>query len=354
MRFRLVFFIALAILGTSCKPEFTAIADAEEIRVVVGVLNPEDTVQYVRVSKGFLLEGDAIAFAGEADLTWPGQQVILSGSNGQTVTGFPVTDIPREPGVFHPAQVLYKFRTDGSGPTSGKLLPGVRYQLEIGTPDSPEYVSAATTIPEVPFFRGTLLIQDGAGSLNCLPKFDLRYAQQISWLKVNAKAYEIRMRLRFQRTGVEDSIIWGPTPMIYGNAGCNDGNGRICYKFGARLLLNYLKARMPQQGVRYTYDTKDTCVVNPHNDPLIDATMPRSFEFEVTAIDTALANYMEVNQAGNLELTGAKPEYTNVGGKLRCVGVFGSINLDRRWATLSLCTENILGLNDRPILPDCQ
>lgn len=353
MRLLTGYLLALSFIFIACKPEFNVVADAEEIRVVIGVLNPEDSVQYVRVSKGFLIQGDAIAFADTADLTWPGQNVVLRGDNGQTVLGFPVLNVPRDSGLFNPNQVLYKFVTDGSGPTSGKLLQGVRYKLEIGAPEDPEYITGETTIPLVPQLRGTLLIQDGAGTLNCLPKFDLRYPLQITWLPVNALAYELRVKLRYQRTFVEDSIIYGPTPFIYGNEGCNDGNDRICYKIPARELLNYFKARMPQPGFIYTYETKDTCLPNPQNNPLIDARMPRSFEFELTAVDTYLTHYMEVNSAANLELTAAKPEYTNLTGKVRCVGIFGSINLDHKYATMSLCTENILDLNDRPPLPDC-
>jgi hypothetical protein len=50
-----------------CKTDFDVIAPYKEVIVIDGLLNPLDSVQYVRISKAFLGEGNAITMAQQKD-----------------------------------------------------------------------------------------------------------------------------------------------------------------------------------------------------------------------------------------------------------------------------------------------
>ena len=59
----LISFCVLILAFSSCKTDVDLIAPYEEIMVVYGVLNPADSVQYIRINKAFLGEGNAYQFA---------------------------------------------------------------------------------------------------------------------------------------------------------------------------------------------------------------------------------------------------------------------------------------------------
>ena len=104
----------LIALISSCTTDFDVYAPEEDIFVVYGVLNPNDSVQYIRVAKAYQVEGNAYDYASENDLSREGLDVQIKG-DGITYQGVAVTDIPKEsPGIFLPSQTVYQFTTDGS------------------------------------------------------------------------------------------------------------------------------------------------------------------------------------------------------------------------------------------------
>lgn len=344
-------FLALAgVLSTlfGCSTDFEVYAPEKEIRVVFGVLDPSDTVQYIRISTAYQFEGDALAFAAENDLSLSGQKVIMTGG-GNTWTGIEVSNFPKDStGIFVPNQTIYKFITDGSAPERQTLSSETRYRLEIGTPDAGDFISGETTIPALPQIRGDLNPTSGAGSSLCLPRLFLEREFQTYWTRLAPEVhYELRVYFTFAKNGVEETIRWGPTDLFNDNKRCNQGSASVCYKFSEKQLLTFFKSRMPEDGSIYTYVTKDSCVPTPSQVDLF----PTSLKFEVTAVDEYLGNYMEVNNPKYIDLTAAKPEYTNLSGNVEVVGVFGSVNQDFRYALLRDCGEALLGLNGRTTLP---
>jgi len=61
----LIFFLALILGG--CSTDFETNAPWKETMVVYGLLNPNDAVQYIRISKAYLGEGNALMMAQEPD-----------------------------------------------------------------------------------------------------------------------------------------------------------------------------------------------------------------------------------------------------------------------------------------------
>jgi hypothetical protein len=86
-----------------CTQHFDLYAPEEDIWVVYGVLHEGDSVQYVRVSKAFQVEGDALAYAAQVPLTVPGLSLRLDGPDG-SIMGQQVDTIMRDSGLFNPNQ----------------------------------------------------------------------------------------------------------------------------------------------------------------------------------------------------------------------------------------------------------
>src|SRR4051812_8201360 len=59
--------IVLLLLVGGCKQDFDITSDYKEIPVVYGLLNAQDNTHYIRIQKGYLIEGDALLAAGSSD-----------------------------------------------------------------------------------------------------------------------------------------------------------------------------------------------------------------------------------------------------------------------------------------------
>lgn len=118
----LILFIALM----SCKNELDVLADYEQKFVIYGILNPKENVHYIRVSKLFVGEGNALLMAQNRDSIELRPEYVhaeitrlLNGVEMATYVLQPDSVIPRDSGVFlYPHQILYKGEfpvyTDGS------------------------------------------------------------------------------------------------------------------------------------------------------------------------------------------------------------------------------------------------
>lgn len=64
-----IFFIVIipAMIANSCKTDFEVIAPYKETMVIYGLLNVSDTMQWIRVNKAFLGEGNALVMAQNPD-----------------------------------------------------------------------------------------------------------------------------------------------------------------------------------------------------------------------------------------------------------------------------------------------
>lgn len=337
--FALLALILASVWG--CTTDFEVYAPEKEIRSVYCVLNPGDSVQYVRVAKAYQVKGDAISYAGANDFSMKNLSVKLKAGN-KTWTAIEVPNYPKDSGIFMPLHTVYQFVTDG---TQGHdtLAFDTEYTLEIGTPDADDYITAKTVIPPLPRIRGDLNISFGAGNQKCLPRLFLDRKYSFIWKTLPEQInYEVRVGLNFEANGISNSAMWGPSSLF--NSSSPKCTAQECtYQFGEKELLRDFARSMPELPlVEYTYDTQDSCA--PENMLYL---MPKSLWFEVTAVDQYLSNYLIVNDPAVTDLNTTKPEYTNLTGNMEAVGIFGSYNTDLRYAVMQPCSEYLLGLNNR-------
>jgi hypothetical protein len=108
-----VFFVSLFI--GSCTTDFETTAPWKETMVVYGLLDPNDSVQYIRISKAFLGEGNAYVMAGEEDSLYYGDVLDVkierwqNGTWRETHTLVRIDTIPKDlNGTFAaPKMILY-------------------------------------------------------------------------------------------------------------------------------------------------------------------------------------------------------------------------------------------------------
>lgn len=108
--------ISAFIMINSCKNDFDILAPYKDTTIVYGLLNPSDSVQYIRIHKAYLGEGNAYQFAGIADSFYYGDvlNVKLERWVNNTLKGTidfvrDSSTIVKDPGTFaNYPNILYK------------------------------------------------------------------------------------------------------------------------------------------------------------------------------------------------------------------------------------------------------
>lgn len=118
-RLLIVFGVFGLIMFTSCETDIDVNADYEDITLVYGVINPQDTTHYIKINKAFLGETSAFDLAANADnFNYDANEISVAveeyNSNYDLVKAHTVTrtvnEIPKEGGIFdNSSNVLYKF-----------------------------------------------------------------------------------------------------------------------------------------------------------------------------------------------------------------------------------------------------
>lgn len=335
------FLLTMLGLLNSCSTEVKLNAEPKDIWVVYSILNANDSVQYVRVSRAFLPESNALEYAREIDESVKGLNVTLQG-NGQTYTAVELDSVLKNPqdGTFYPYTTLYRFDTGGADP----LADGERYDLKVQQPGVDTFaLEAYTSLPEkVKFVKPTPV--SGAGQQRCLRKVSLERDYKLEFRRGNGASFEIRAFLDYEENLEAKQVLFGPTRQFADDFRCLDGFGIVCYNFVAKdILRSFVNQVDPQVGSIYTYAVTENTECNNDEDLLPDA-----FRFKVTAIDTFLTRYLATTSPSFEDFSTVRPEYTNITGTSTTLGLFGSISSNTASAKLDDCSLFLLQLNNTP------
>lgn len=324
-----------------CAEDFRINAPPEDIWVVYGVLNPGDSIQYVRISKAFQPNSNALDSAQTGTFTVRGLRVQLKGAD-QVYEATQIDSAMRDPnGDFGPVMTLYAFRTKGEK----KLEVGESYQLQV-TADSLEGFSlrAACRIPS----RPRIILPAIVGNFNrsCLTTAFFEDSVDVLFRThspgeplTSARAYEIRVVFDYQENGIARRYTFGPSRLFYGSRGCSSGSrSTLCYKYASAIVMNSLETALQDTNLRYTYQAEPSCAS-------ARAFLSKAVRIQVAAVDSALATYMLLNDPGQQDFTSYRPEFTNISGTQRAVGIFGSIAVGESPVSLSACARYRLRLN---------
>lgn len=343
-------------LNMSCSTSLDINAPEKPILIVYGVLNPKQPVQYIRVSKGFLVDGDAIKYASETDLSVNNAKVTLTeyqikeGNNGKILTKtqvyelVPDNSIPKEDGTFNKNQVLFKTQSTDT------IRPGRYYELEVQLLGNETLSTKAhTVIPSEPFIvNPTDKIQIGQGNvLFNYPEIEFYNSYEIKFLSrrnsndpneflIPGRGYELRIYFKYGiettpgDTAWQSILTFGPT-QLFDKSSCASTSGQMCYRLGAQSFTDFLRSRLTDNQVKYVYN---------------DTPLNESTRLEITAVDTSLFNYMMVNSPIYSDFNAVKPEYSNLSNG--ALGILGSINTFSRYVNIGSCTQYLAKLNNTP------
>ncbi len=131
---RIASFLAICALSAACSTDLDINAPYKNITVVEGLLNMRDSINFIKINKGFLGDGDALVYAQIADSNeWNSDAIeyarVVRRRNGQVMGTYDLRDTlvtGREPGTFHsPDQRMYYLVTDYRvvEQISGQLVP---------------------------------------------------------------------------------------------------------------------------------------------------------------------------------------------------------------------------------------
>ena len=291
-------------LLASCKNDFDVTEDWKEIPVIYGLLDQSDSVQYIRVSKAFLGDGNALAMAGVYDSVNYTNQVevkINELSGGNVINSFILpfdTSIAKPPGVFaYPKQAVYKL-------SNHQLNENYQYELVMTNNQSGLVCRAKTE-----------LVRDFS-VLSPLPNQQINFivpnsSFYVTWYSaVNGKRYNFKLRFWYTEinkfTGLvrERHIDWNFPDLI---ASKLSGSEQMSLDFKSKSFFTFLRAQLNPNDSLWRHVGK---AANPAQD----------IDFVISVAGDDFATYLDANQPTNGPLQ-EKPFYTNIENG---IGLFSS------------------------------
>lgn len=309
--FLLLFSFVLLFCG-GCKNDIDLLGKHEEKIVCYALLDPYDTVQYVRVSRLFLGEDNAFVMAQQADsIGFPiGSLDVrierwLNGVQMQVFTLVPDTSIPRDDGIFlAPWQVLYR----GTFPV---LKDGSIYKLFVK-----DLVRGTEVHAETPIVSDVALTDPFSNSspLNLCDTTTIRFKFKTG---VNGLRYHFKLRVHYTDQFILDTtqvseqyFDWdlGEVEALRAN-----GGEQLTYAFTRHNFLNTLAANIP---------------VKPYNNRISG-----KIDLIFVGAATDLVTYIVV-QNSNANTAADIPPFSNIEGgygvfSCRTTNVFPNFLLDQ-------------------------
>lgn len=152
MRKSVLFAILItAIMFTSCETEIKTNAEYQDMTIVYGLLEPNETDHYIKINKGFIGEGNANDLAANAsNYNYSEGEISVKieeyTSSNVFVKSYSLqrtlNEIPKDNGVFdNTSNVLYKF-------TEPSLNSNNIFKLSIYNSSLDKVISSETTIPK--------------------------------------------------------------------------------------------------------------------------------------------------------------------------------------------------------------
>lgn len=318
--------LILLVLLLSCKADVDLVApEARERVVVYGILRTDRDTQYIRVGRLFVTREDAAAYAARADLSVQARVVLTDGQREWVATPETVAKVPDQP--FFPVQVVYRLAM--------RPVPRTSYQLRVSVPERPDLsVSAEVVVPSPPYIarpESTIYLggQPAYPGLDLTKRYVIQFFPQANTqLPSLAGGYELTFRFVYAEVRGRDTI---PRELVIGPRRLPaQGSGIQTYTLQEKELLRTAYANLSDPTASYIYDNR---------------LLSQAWSLSLTALDTALYNYLRINDPATTDFTTVKPEYTNIQNGL---GIFGAAAIAHRYFRIDSCSEYLLRLNDAP------
>jgi len=206
--------LALAsLLFTRCSTDVDLIAPYKETTVVYGLLSPSDSVQFVRVAKAYLGEGNALTMAKVNDSIYYRDadiRVVLHRLQNDIIIDSTVLvrdeSIAKEPGIFsNSPNVLYRTVYDPVN-HSDSIYADSEYRIYILNKVTGKEITSTTGIV------GDIIISLPSPNPNVKNlSMTSTYPNDIKWFSaINGKIYKVVMRFNYQ-----EKLLADPFPVTF-------------------------------------------------------------------------------------------------------------------------------------------
>lgn len=307
-RNKLFFFVSFLYLLSfnACNNELDILDKYRETTIIYGLLSVSDSVQYIRVEKAFLGEGNALLMAHQADsIYYDTAEIdlslikILNGVIKDTLRLYPTNEFPKDDGLFaNYPNILYRTQ-------SGKMLNAdYTYQLLFHNKSSGHTITAVTpVISQVSLnpFQPSPLADPGI-QLNLVAPNPIKIGLVTP---LNGKFLTLLMRINYKEVELATSKVNFRTLDFYQNVNVADntyGNQMFEYLIDGKDFFQYVARHVK----------KDTGILR--------ASSYFSVDFILIAGAEEFYTYYIVSNSSN-GISDNIPEYTNLSeGK----GIFSS------------------------------
>lgn len=287
---------------SSCNNDLDVITDWKEISIVYGLLNQSDPVQYIKVNKAFLGEGDAFQMAKQSDSINYGSELSVqleewkNGSLNKTINLSQDLSIIKDTGIFSDQpNIIYK--------TNESLSDANEYTLKIINNKTGNIVSATTKLIKDFSVEKPKTFSSANFAHPTLPF-------RVEWSSAEyGKAYQLKIRFHFveedKMTGIRTNkyLDWNSFRVMESNTDVGGEKMEINFMgndFYTFIRSKALNGELSADGSVYRY--------------------PGRLDFIFTVGAEEFNTYMEVSKPSTGLLT-EKPQYSNLENG---VGIFSS------------------------------
>jgi hypothetical protein len=322
--------ILLAGLFSSCETDFDVTADYEDVTIVYGLLDPGDSVHYIKINKAFLGEGNLLDYAAIEDSnTYQNElSVKLIELNGSDVVREFMLDTTtvynKEDGVFyHPKQTVYTTGEDNKV----FLSEDYTYKIRIENPALNKVITAETEL-----IKDFSIIKPAINSL-FYPTIHIPNNEndnEISWYSAEyGKLYQVVIYFKFYEVDNSgDSTLrtlrWNK--FTTAKSMDDDGGELMREQFQNNSFYDFVEANVP-----YEDQEKENEVSVRHAEWI---------NFEITVASEDFNTYVEVYKPSS-SLNQYTPEFTNIENG---IGLFTSRFSKTRELHPQKSTRNLLNM----------
>lgn len=305
-----VLMVSVVMLFSACDTDFEVTSDWEDVTIVYGLLNQNDSVHYVKINKAFLGDGSLLGYASiqdsnEYQVLLDAKLIEMDGSNIVSEIALDtITIYDKEEGVFYyPEQIVY---TTGVN-NKVFLNADYTYNLEIENPETGKSVSSTTEL-----VRDFTIVKPSLNSLTNPTIYisDNTNSTVVQWISSEySKVSQLRILIQMREIDedgeeISRTLEWEGFQKEWSDG--TDGGETVSRSFENTEFYELLYDRIP-----YDDDAEEDKIIERHMDMI---------DFEITCGAEAFSTYIDINEPSS-SLVEYTPDYTNIENG---IGVFSS------------------------------
>lgn len=182
----LILLLAIPLAWISCDKEVQINDEYKDITIVYGLLNPNDSVSYLRIEKAFLSDGDIFQAAQIPDSNVYGYKLnVKVKSENETIVFDTITVYNKQEGIFYAPKMQVYYAV-----TKDLLNTDDDFELEIKNPKTGDELSSSTKL--ISGSRITVKYPRPGGKIDFYNDNDIEYEST-----KNARTYQVNVRFHY-------------------------------------------------------------------------------------------------------------------------------------------------------------